>query len=76
MTQDKESIKKIAKFNSIFLTLNNKGQDAALIVLKSLDFAQSVFSENIIEQSSSPVSGLTDENMATVQEKNKHKQQK
>ena len=42
MTQANESVKKIAEFNALFLTLNEKGQDAALTVLKSLGFAQSV----------------------------------
>ena len=42
MTQIKENAKKIAEFNALFLTLNEKGQEAALTVLQSLDFAQLV----------------------------------
>lgn len=42
MTQEKENIKRIAEFNALFLTLNDKGQEAALTVLQSLGFAQSV----------------------------------
>ena len=41
MTQ-KEEVNRIAEFNALFLTLNDKGKDAALTVLRSLDFAQSV----------------------------------
>lgn len=42
MTQIENNIDKIAEFNALFLTLNDKGQDAALIILRSLKFAQSV----------------------------------
>lgn len=42
MTQEKENVKRIAEFNALFLTLNDKGQEAALTVLQSLGFAQSV----------------------------------
>lgn len=39
MTQDK-NVKRIAEFNAIFLTLNKRGQEAALTILQSLKFAQ------------------------------------
>lgn len=42
MTQEKENIRRIAEFNALFLSLNEKGQEAALTVLQSLGFAQSV----------------------------------
>lgn len=42
MTQTNENLKTIAEFNALFLTLNDKGQETALTVLQSLDFAQSV----------------------------------
>ena len=42
MTHIKEEAKKIAELNTIFLTLNDKGQDSALTILRSLGFAQSV----------------------------------
>ncbi|WP_195985674.1 hypothetical protein [Clostridium sp. D33t1_170424_F3] len=42
MTQNEEQIKRIAELNSIFLTLDDKGQDSVLMILRSLDFAQSV----------------------------------
>lgn len=42
MAQDREDIKRIAEFNALFLTLTDKGQDAALTILRSLGFAQSV----------------------------------
>lgn len=42
MTQSKKAVEQIAELNSLFLTLNDKGQDATLTILKSLSFAQSV----------------------------------
>lgn len=42
MTQTDRKVDRIAEFNALFLTLNEKGQEAALTVLKSLNFAQSV----------------------------------
>lgn len=42
MTQAKEQAKKIAELNTLFLTLNEKGQESALTILRSLEFAQSV----------------------------------
>ena len=42
MTQTKETVRRTTEFNTLFLNLNEKGQEAALTVLKSLDFAQSV----------------------------------
>lgn len=37
-----DNVKRIAELNSLFLTLDNKGQDSALTILRSLGFAQSV----------------------------------
>ena len=54
MTQENESVKKIAEFNALFLTLNEKGQDAALTVLKSLGFAQSVMCQQSDAQPRNP----------------------
>lgn len=42
MTQKTEEAKKIAEMNEIFLGLDEKGQESAMMVLKSLQFAQSV----------------------------------
>lgn len=42
MTQNKTNIERLAELNSLFLTLDDRGQDSALIILRSLDFAQSV----------------------------------
>ncbi len=42
MTQKRTDAQKIAEMNAIFLTLNEKGQESALTILKSLEFAQSV----------------------------------
>lgn len=40
--QIKETSKRINEFNTLFVSLNEKGQEAALTVLQSLRFAQSV----------------------------------
>ena len=50
MTQRAEDARKIAEFNALFLTLNEKGQAAALTILQSLSFAQSVMSPQAKEQ--------------------------
>lgn len=42
MTQGKGDAQKIAELNSIFMTLNDKGKDSALTILKALSFAQAV----------------------------------
>lgn len=49
MTYEKETAKKIAELNALFLTLNDKGQDGALTILRSLEFAQSVMREQDAE---------------------------
>ena len=54
MTQTVENVKKIAEFNALFLTLNEKGQDAGLTVLKSLGFAQSVMCQQSDAQPRKP----------------------
>lgn len=41
MTQTKENKKRMAEFNALFIKLNEKGQESALAVLRTLDFAQS-----------------------------------
>ncbi len=41
MTQERDDVRKIAEFNALFLTLDDKGQDDALAILRSLGFAQS-----------------------------------
>lgn len=58
MTQTKENAKRIAEFNALFLALNERGQDAALTVLKSLGFAQSVMYSQNAEQPRNPPSRL------------------
>lgn len=51
MTQTKENIQRADEFNTLFMNLNEKGQEAALTVLRSLGFAQSVmYSEGIDNQ--------------------------
>lgn len=54
MTQKQEDIKRIAELNTYFLMLNDKGQDAALTILKSLEFAQIVMCPPKAEQSRNP----------------------
>ena len=55
MAQEREDVKRIAELNALFLTLDDKGQDSALIILRSLGFAQSVMGTNKqTEQSNKP----------------------
>lgn len=55
MTQNKADVKRLAELNTLFLTLDDKGQDSALTVLRSLGFAQSVMcSPNSDEQPRKP----------------------
>ncbi len=41
MTQAKDNVQRVNEFNTIFMSLNDKGQEAALIILRALGFAQS-----------------------------------
>lgn len=45
MKQESANIQKTKEFNTLFLNLNDKWQEVALIVLKSLSFAQSIQSD-------------------------------
>ena len=45
MPQGSEQIKKLAELNALFLSLNDKGQEGALTVLRSLELAQSVMEQ-------------------------------
>ena len=40
--QTVEQAQKVAELNTLFLSLSDKGQESALNILRSLDFAQSV----------------------------------
>ena len=42
MTQTNVSVDRLAEFKALFLGLDEIGQEAAIIILKSLEFAQSV----------------------------------
>lgn len=42
MTQKRQQSKKMTEFNSLFLSLDEKTQDQTLLMLKTLEFAQSV----------------------------------
>lgn len=42
MTQANVSVDRLAEFNALFSGLDEVGQEAAIIILKSLEFAQSV----------------------------------
>lgn len=44
MTQTKDNVQRVNEFNTLFMGLNDKGQEAALTILRSLGFAQSVMS--------------------------------
>lgn len=54
MTQKKDNVQRIAEFNALFLSLNERGQDAVLTVLQSLSFAQSVMYSQNTEKSCKP----------------------
>ncbi len=54
MTQAKENVRHKTEFDTLFMNLNEKGQEAALTVLKSLDFAQSVMNLQIAENQRNP----------------------
>lgn len=55
MAQEREDVKRIAELNALFLALDDKGQDSALTILRSLGFAQSVMGTNKqTEQSRKP----------------------
>ena len=42
MTQTKKNVQRANEFNTLFMNLNEKGQEAALTVLRALGFAQAV----------------------------------
>ena len=42
MTHRKEDVQRIAELNSTFMSLNDKGKDSALTILRALSFAQAV----------------------------------
>ncbi|MEY8386178.1 hypothetical protein AALC17_02640 [Oscillospiraceae bacterium 38-13] len=50
MTQEQENAGRIAEFSTLFLALNEKGQEAAMTVLQSLVFAQSVMQPQSTEE--------------------------
>ena len=58
MTQTKETVRRTTEFDTLFLNLNEKGQEAALTVLKSLDFAQSVMNLQGAENQRNPTKQL------------------
>ena len=41
MTQNRDESEKIAQLGSLFSSLDDRGQDSALAILRSLQFAQS-----------------------------------
>ncbi len=53
MTHRKEDIQKIAELNSTFMTLNDKGKDSALTILRALSFAQAVMSADTCKKAGS-----------------------
>lgn len=42
MTQTKDNVQRMTEFHVLFRELDEKGQETALIVLRSLNYAQSV----------------------------------
>lgn len=58
MTQTKENVRRTTEFDTLFMNLNEKGQEAALTVLKSLNFAQSVMNLQRAENQRNPTKQL------------------
>ncbi|HBV83274.1 MAG TPA: hypothetical protein DEB74_10890 [Lachnospiraceae bacterium] len=58
MTQTKGTVQRTVEFNTLFMNLNEKGQEAALTVLKSLNFAQSVMNLKREENQRNPTKQL------------------
>ncbi len=58
MTQTKENARRTTEFDTLFMNLNEKGQEAALTILKSLDFAQSVMNLQRAENQRNPTKQL------------------
>ncbi len=54
MTQTKEDVRRTTEFDTLFMNLNEKGQEATLTILKSLDFAQSVMNLQRAENQRNP----------------------
>lgn len=51
MTHQNENAERIAELNTLFMTLDTKGQDSALTILRALEFAQNVMcSKELPEQ--------------------------
>ncbi len=42
MTHSKEDARRMAELNDTFMSLNDKGKDSALTILRALSFAQAV----------------------------------
>lgn len=53
MTHCKEDVRKIAELNSTFMTLNDKGKDSALTILRALSFAQAVMGADTCKEAGS-----------------------
>ena len=53
MTHCREDVQKIAELNSTFMTLNDKGKDSALTILRALSVAQAIMSEDTCEKTRS-----------------------
>lgn len=55
MTHNKEDVQRIAELNSTFMTLNDKGKDSALTILRALSFAQAVMGADTCEEARNAV---------------------
>ncbi len=53
MAHSKEDVRRIAELNSTFMTLNDKGKDSALTILRALSFAQAVMGADACEETRS-----------------------
>lgn len=54
MTQEKENIRKISELKTLFLTLDDRGQDIALTILRSLGFQPVMSSPKETERTRKP----------------------
>lgn len=58
MTQTRDNVQRVAEFNTLFLNLNDKGQETALTILQALEFAQAVMFSKDRENQRDPTKQL------------------
>lgn len=58
MTQTRDHVQRVTEFNTLFLNLNDKGQETALTILQALEFAQAVMFSQDAENQRDPTRQL------------------